>query len=38
MSLAWENGRLEVDNGPGGGAIARATLAAPMAQGSPEPN
>lgn len=31
-------GGLEVANGPGGGAIARATLAAPLAQGSPESN
>lgn len=31
-------GGLEVANGPGGGAIARATLSAPMAQGSPESN
>lgn len=31
-------GGLEVANGPGGGAIARATLSAPVAQGSPESN
>lgn len=32
------DGGLEVANGPGGGAIARATLAAPVAQGNPESN
>lgn len=31
-------GELEVANGPGGGALARATLAAPVIQICPEPN